>query len=277
MELQLHDEIESDELGNFKYIPDRDYHGLDVFDWSASDGKDYALVPQRINIFITSVNDAPEIVNMEESPIRFEFGDGGKYLTDSALLLDADGDKIEKAIIRFAENYVLGEDSIFYEQIDGITYQWEAEIGELTVRGLEKPFVYEYMLRSLMYINLNPLSPTTKNRTLEFVLYDADTSSLPYTRLIYFEDTYQELVIPTGFTPNDDGVNDIWQIENLSRYNDIEISILSRSGKVIYESKNHNNWDGTYNGDYVPAGPYYYLINIEKYKKVYRGTVYVLR
>ena len=277
IELSTNDIIDSKELTKFKYIPDQDYYGLDIFDWTATDGKDYSLIPQRVSVFIASVNDAPEIINLENAPITFEYGDDGKNLSDSLLVVDADGDKMEKAIIRIAENYVRGEDSIYYEQVDGITYHWQDTLGELTIRGIEKPIVYEKVIRSLMYINLNRLSPTNSYRLFEFVLFDADTFSLPVTRLINFENTFVELEIPTGFTPNDDGVNDTWGIANLGRYEEIQVSVFSRSGKIMYNSEDHHEWDGTYNRNLVPSGPYYYLINIEKFKKVYRGTVNVLR
>ena len=53
-ELSLNDEIVADEIEYLTYTPEKDYFGLDIFDWNASDGKDYALVPQRISIFISS-------------------------------------------------------------------------------------------------------------------------------------------------------------------------------------------------------------------------------
>ncbi len=277
IELSSNNIVDSSELAKLIYIPEQHYHGLDIFDWTATDGKDFSLIPQRVSIFIASVNDVPEIINMESTAITFEYGDDGKKLTDSSIVVDADGDKIEKAIIRIAENYVRGEDSIYYEHVDGITYHWQDTLGELTLRGLENPIVYENAIRSLMYINLNQLSPTNSYRLFEFVLYDADTFSLPFTRLVNFENTFVELEIPTGFTPNNDGVNDTWEILNLGRYEDIQVSVFSRSGKTIYNSEYHREWDGTYNGNLVPAGPYYYLINIDKFKKVYRGAVHVLR
>ena len=269
--------IDSAQLSKLSYIPDKNYHGLDIFDWTATDGRDFAPVPARVIIFLESVNDAPEIVNLEETPIIYEFGDDGKNLTDSSIVIDADGDKIVKALIRISENYVQTEDSIFYETSEGIQYQWEAELGELLIEGIGEPIEYENILKSLMYVNQNRLSPTHDFRLFEIILYDADTFSLPYARLVNFENTYQDLDIPTGFTPNDDGVNDTWEITNLGRYEDVYVSVLSRSGKVMYESSYHRAWDGTYKGNVVPPGPYYYFIKINKFKKVYRGTVTVLR
>jgi hypothetical protein len=226
------DVIDSAQLSKLSYIPDKNYHGLDIFDWTATDGRDFAPVPARGIILIESVNDPPEIVNLEETPIIYEFGDDGKNLTDSSIVIDADGDKIVKALVRIAENYVQTEDSIFYETFDGIQYQWEPELGELLIEGITEPIVYQDILKSLIYVNQNRLSPTYNFRLFEIILYDADTFSLPYARLVNFENTFQDLDIPTGFTPNDDGVNDTWEIANLGRYEDVQISVLSRSGKV---------------------------------------------
>ena len=125
---------------------------------------------------------------------------------------------------------------------------------------------------------MNRLAPKGIFRELEIVLYDSDTFSIPYMRRVDLENTFVDLDIPTGFTPNDDKVNDTWEIDNLNRYENYQIAVYSRTGQMIFESESYlKEWDGRYNGELVPAGNYYYLININKFEKVYKGTVFVLR
>ena len=69
--------------------------------------------------------------------------------------------------------------------------------------------------------------------------------------------------IPNIFTPNGDGVNDTFAIgiSNLSSYS---ISIFNRLGQVVFSSHDiYQNWDGTYKGQELPVGVYYYVIGGE--------------
>ncbi len=274
--LVVNQEIPGNDLNVLKYIPAKNHHGLDIFDWNASDGQNYALVHQRASIFIASINDPPEIIDFEDNPFVFEFGDDRIAVTDSASVIDGDGDKLQKAIITISTNYIKNEDSLFYEPVPALNFQWNS--GELTVLGTAMPGVYEEVIRSLKYINLNRLAPITLKRNIDIVLYDADTNSITYRREILFKNSFIDLDIPSAFTPNDDGVNDTWIINNLDQYEDSNIYIYSRAGQKIFETKNYvQEWDGSYRGTLVPAGVYYYLIQIPKYEKVYTGTLTILR
>ncbi|MFK8036728.1 MAG: gliding motility-associated C-terminal domain-containing protein [Crocinitomicaceae bacterium] len=89
--------------------------------------------------------------------------------------------------------------------------------------------------------------------------------------------------IPSGFTPNNDGNNDIWEIEFLNQYEDNQVIIYDRSGQVIYKTVAYNNgvnsWAGTYKDKPVPASTYFYFIDLRNGKpnSVFRGPVTVIR
>lgn len=69
-----------------------------------------------------------------------------------------------------------------------------------------------------------------------------------------------ELKIPNAFTPNDDGVNDIWKVAYRSLLN-FKCWIFDRYGNEIYYFSNPNDgWDGRYKGKKVKSGVYYYVI-----------------
>ena len=79
--------------------------------------------------------------------------------------------------------------------------------------------------------------------------------------------------IPNTFTPNNDGLNDTWQIMyDLECWLNIEFWVFNRWGNEIYH--NYGNfydsypyWDGSVNdgGYYAPDGVYYYIVNAQKY------------
>ncbi len=61
-------------------------------------------------------------------------------------------------------------------------------------------------------------------------------------------------------TPNGDGFNDLWLID-LATLRPAKVAVYSRAGRQVYSSSDYNNdWGGTYNGNHLPEGTYYYLI-----------------
>lgn len=81
-----------------------------------------------------------------------------------------------------------------------------------------------------------------------------------------------ELKIPNVFSPNDDGVNDIWKVAYRSLL-DFKCWIFDRYGNEIYHFTDPNSgWDGTFRGKKVKSGVYFYVIEAKgsdgkKYKK----------
>ncbi len=82
------------------------------------------------------------------------------------------------------------------------------------------------------------------------------------------------LKIPNAFSPNGDGINDTWFIENLWFYPDNEVVIYNRWGNLVYRAAPYNNdWDG--NG--LPDGTYYYVLTIKSTGQTYKGFVAIKR
>ncbi|RPG59977.1 MAG: gliding motility-associated C-terminal domain-containing protein, partial [Flavobacteriales bacterium TMED191] len=85
------------------------------------------------------------------------------------------------------------------------------------------------------------------------------------------------LLIPSLFTPNGDGLNDIWEIGGIENYPNAIIHIYNRWGQVIFKSTSNykgNEWDGTYNETPLPFAVYYYTIDpINENGKTYNGGV----
>lgn len=81
----------------------------------------------------------------------------------------------------------------------------------------------------------------------------------------------------SAFTPNGDGDNDHFYIGNLEKYPDNNLKIYNRYGKLIYSATNYDNtWDGSYLGNKIPTGTYFYILDDGKSRK-YNGTVTILR
>ncbi len=72
--------------------------------------------------------------------------------------------------------------------------------------------------------------------------------------------TGDDYYIPKYFTPNGDGMHDVWKvIDNTNLINNI--TIYDRHGKLLkFLSSNTSGWDGTYNGKLLPTDSYWYVI-----------------
>jgi len=66
------------------------------------------------------------------------------------------------------------------------------------------------------------------------------------------------------FTPNDDGLNDSFSFQNYnpSEY-DLHLAVYSRWGKLLFQGDNEKaGWNGTFKNKKVPAGTYFYVLEI---------------
>ncbi len=86
------------------------------------------------------------------------------------------------------------------------------------------------------------------------------------------------ITIPNSFTPNSDGVNDLWTIPGLASYPQCKVNVYNRYGKQIYYSIGYSKpWDGNSQGNAVPSGVYYYVINLNNTFNPLSGSVTVIR
>ncbi|MEP0733455.1 MAG: T9SS type B sorting domain-containing protein, partial [Nonlabens ulvanivorans] len=76
----------------------------------------------------------------------------------------------------------------------------------------------------------------------------------------------QVLIIdyPRFFTPNNDGFNDTWYVDQINTFDSATFSIFDRYGKLLKSyDKDHNGWDGLYNGSPMPSSDYWFLLEIK--------------
>jgi gliding motility-associated-like protein len=90
--------------------------------------------------------------------------------------------------------------------------------------------------------------------------------------------------VPNAFTPNGDGVNDLFYFVSLNQLEDVTFEIFNRYGEKIHSASAKTldsslqdelietfAWDGTYKGNKVPLGTYFYRLS---YKRLGNTRVY---
>ncbi|BAV05244.1 hypothetical protein FLA_1251 [Filimonas lacunae] len=119
---------------------------------------------------------------------------------------------------------------------------------------------YTWSLPGDTLLNYNTLMPTVSPEINTSYILSA-VNSYGCKAVDTVDVTVLRFRIPNSFSPNGDGFNDNWNIPGLSKYPNSRVEVYNRWGTKLFVSKGYNEpWDGKYNGSYVPAATYYYLI-----------------
>jgi gliding motility-associated-like protein len=93
-----------------------------------------------------------------------------------------------------------------------------------------------------------------------------------------FVKVYKALIIPNAFSPNNDGINDTWNIAALQTYPNAEVSVFNRHGQLVFYNKGYTKqWNGTYNSKPLPVATYYYIIDLKDGRGILSGSVSILK
>lgn len=69
-------------------------------------------------------------------------------------------------------------------------------------------------------------------------------------------------LIHTGFSPNDDGINETFTIDGVEDYPNNTVQIFNRWGNKVFQQKGYKGqWNGTWNNKKLPDGTYFYLFD----------------
>ena len=84
--------------------------------------------------------------------------------------------------------------------------------------------------------------------------------------------------IPNTFTPNNDGINDKWEIQYLNTYPKNRVQVFTKAGQLVFESYGYTSpWDGTYKGKPLPMDTYYYIIEPNNGRDPITGYVTIVK
>lgn len=86
-------------------------------------------------------------------------------------------------------------------------------------------------------------------------------------------------IFPTVITPNGDGKNDVFEIQNLEKiYPNCHIVIFNRWGSVVFESTGYGDpWNGTYKGEPLPMGAYFFKLDLnDEENRSFNGPISII-
>ncbi len=279
----LNQDITVSELEGLLYTPSPDYNGLDTAYFRVRDAFSSSGADSYVHFTIIPVNDPPRITFLEADPLVYDIGrEVAQIFTPSFQAEDAEDDDIVSAEIGFQRpNYDLNHDLLSFNNTSKIKGVFDDTQGILTLTGVASVEEYEEAIRSITYTFINLQDIIDDPRTVYIKISDATGTSEIAERQINLTFDFVQLNIPQVFTPDGNGMNDVWPFPDdagLEPYNDAVIRIFDQRGKLIFETEGFASpWDGKKEGTYLPVGTYFFVIDLRYGKITYNGTVTILR
>ena len=145
----------------------------------------------------------------------------------------------------------------------GVFYKWTPDNGTLSNTTINNPVA-------------TPIDSVTTYKVVVMNAFGCRDSATVTISLDYSHD-----FIPTAFTPNGDGLNDVFRVGNAKFERLADFEIYDRWGQLIFKTNDKTKgWDGTFNGEPMDMGVYHYMIMISRPDNTYeqfKGDVTLIR
>ncbi|MBW8687343.1 T9SS type B sorting domain-containing protein [Chitinophaga rhizophila] len=149
---------------------------------------------------------------------------------------------------------------------------------ELLVTGGVSPYIYEISGQSRGYDNV--VSGLDAGDYI-YRVYDQHNCYVEGETVINKEWRDCAVFMPNAFSPNGDGMNDIFRAKVHDAVTEFRMAVYGRWGQLIFESRNPNvGWDGTERGSGLPAGSYLWVVTYtdSKLQEIQqKGTLVLVR
>ena len=254
------DTIGVNDLPQLAFVPTARFHGIAQFHWNGYDGSSYA---EESALVIIDYREGHPLFALDDS-VRME--DIRTYT----------GSLVSQVVSPTGRPIIFSTDPVIETQHGTLTlmpdgsYTYEANEGFIGIDA----FTYEVCNDT----DQNQCARATVTLVVINSRLDSDLDGIPDTE----EDP---LVIYEGFSPDNDGVNDVWRIRSIENYPNNHVRIFNRWGNLVFEIAGYNNQDRAWSsystaglaaGD-VPDGTYFYLIDLGNGQAPRSGYVIVNR
>jgi gliding motility-associated-like protein len=135
--------------------------------------------------------------------------------------------------------------------------------GSITIQSVATGNDLKYLWSPITYLNNTTDATPVANNMLDDITYTLTVTARGGCKRS--DDMFVKVLkapqIPNTFTPNGDGINELWLIGYLDTYPDNRVQVFTRTGQLVFESRGYKTaWDGKLNGKPLPFDTYYYII-----------------
>jgi gliding motility-associated-like protein len=158
------------------------------------------------------------------------------------------------AVITYGSSIQLNSDGAYI-------YLWAPDDGTLSNPNINNPVA-------------TPLHDTT------YTIYGYNKVGCMDSAKVHVSLVYDEESVPNAFTPNGDGLNDLFRVHNLKYGEIMDFSVYNRWGQLIYKARDNKGWDGRFNNVPQDMGVYNYMIIVshaDGTTKLWKGDVTLIR
>jgi len=183
--------------------------------------------------------------------------ENGNLQVDNLVLTDY----LTKSTVMLTDTFSINDLPIPLEASESKSYSWSPNTG-LSCYDCRSPQVISNMSTTYTCTIVSPITGCGIKEL--FILSFDKPSVLP-----------DDFKIPNVFTPNGDGINDLFTIRGLLPFS--TLMIYDRSGRELYTSQNYQgDWDGRdQDGNLLPEDNYWYVLEIPGQSKRFKGSVYL--
>ena len=158
-------------------------------------------------------------------------------------------------------NNVSKGETVLLTAVGGTAYTWSSANG--IVSG-----------QNTAVLTIRPETTATYTITVSNANGCSETAS--YT--VEVRDDFQAIKANNILTPNGDGINDLWVVENIDMYPNNVVNIFDKAGRILFTQKGYKNtWDGMVNGSPLAEDTYYYVIDFGTNKPKQKGFITLIR
>ncbi len=148
------------------------------------------------------------------------------------------------------------------------------------VTGGTAPYTYEWSPSNILSTSNTQSTSAFPGEAVNVQVIVTDANGCTAAALVNIQ-VFIPPILPTGFTPNNDGNNDVFEpIFRGFQLNVTLFQVFDRWGKKVYEANDETGWDGTFNNTDQPIGTYVYFLEYEDplgNRETLKGQVTLLR
>jgi gliding motility-associated-like protein len=203
------------------------------------------------------------------------------------LAIDESGNQSECSFIITVNRPPIAEDDMLFIETEAETFN--ALSNDYDLDGDELTLISAWTYNDSIDIDFTPygnieVSMNNEWCGLDSLLYIiSDTYGAIDTGLVIIDKAcFMELQIPTGFSPNGDGVNDTFVVTGIENFPENKISIFNRWGAEVFHALHYSNdWDGMstnefdFGKDILPVGTYFLILDLGDGSPIIKSHIFL--
>jgi gliding motility-associated-like protein len=127
--------------------------------------------------------------------------------------------------------------------------------------------------------DIDPISSPAVTTTYTLTAKNKTSGCTSFDNVTVF--VKEALTIPTTFSPNNDGINDVFEIVGIENYPNCFIQIFDRWGQEVFQKVGYSYskaWNGLDNGRELSSGTYFYSLELkDSAKQTFKGSITLIR